>query len=150
MKKALYITPNVTPRYRGYHVRIGNVVSLCFSCRFYGSDNKAFNAAKKYRDAVVPLLDLAKQFYKGNFVYPRNTTGHIGISLHRDGAYVAQWLDAEKKHHKKWFSINKYGEEKALALAIDAREKAVGYYPNEVLEQIKNLTDKVRQERERI
>jgi hypothetical protein len=49
----------------------------------------------------------------------RNSTGYTGVR-YRDGAYLAIWKYAGKDHQKS-FSINKYGKERALQLAIDYR-----------------------------
>jgi len=141
-----YITPNMHIG-RGYHVRIGKVVSLYFNSRLYGSDKAAFEAAQSYRDEVLLLYSEGKHFYQGHMVPRRsNATGHVGISCVGDEAYVAHWVDEEGKNRKRWFSIRKYGREEAFQMALTARAEGVGGYPIDILNRIQTVTQRVRRE----
>lgn len=59
-----------------------------------------------------------------------NRTGYCGITYKFNkasgiGYYVASWKDEDGKQRSKNISINKHGDEQALALAIKAREQAI-------------------------
>lgn len=59
----------------------------------------------------------------------RNVSGVTGVSLQARGtakeSFVAQWEPLNGKRGAKWFSVNRYGYEKAFALACEARDKAI-------------------------
>ena len=58
-----------------------------------------------------------------------NTSGTCGVSLQKAGqiraSWVAQWTDLASKKCKKWFSVNKYGNDAAFTMAVDARKCAI-------------------------
>ena len=127
---------------------IGKIANLCFSWELYGSEGKALKAAKRFRDSLLPLLEVAGKNYSGNLASSRNTSGNVGITAEimegRYPCYSAQWTDKNGKRVKKSFSVTKWGEEKARQLAIEAREHGTGMYPSEVLKEIAELKEKVK------
>lgn len=61
-----------------------------------------------------PSQSATNKYYINN-----NKSGFIGVSK-RENSWVASWREDSKKHQKS-FSIKKYGEKKAIALAIAVR-----------------------------
>lgn len=56
-----------------------------------------------------------------------NTSGYTGVS-YEDGKYcrwLAFWCDLDGKIRRKSFSVNKYGYDEALQLAINYRDKMI-------------------------
>ena len=103
-----------------------------FPFKKFGGKNKAIAAAKKKRDAE------GKKIYGKNWPYakfsprkisPLNSSGEIGVSYsEKDHSWVATWQEGKgvrRKQKNSYFSINKYGEAKAMKMAIKARRDAV-------------------------
>ena len=103
-----------------------------FPFKKLGGRNKAIAAAKKKRDAE------GKKIYGKNWPYakfsprkisPLNSSGEIGVSYsEKDHSWVATWQEGKgvrRKQKNSYFSINKYGEAKAMKMAIKARRDAV-------------------------
>ena len=78
----------------------------------------------------------------GGSVKSNNRTGFYGISLITTQGkcvrYRATWTDINGKKHQKEFSVNKYGQEEARMLAINARRIAI--------DQINNLANEGRKD----
>jgi hypothetical protein len=97
---------------------------------------RALKAAKRYRDVVE---DQASHWTVSELAQnpsERNVSGTVGVRrvrqrLVRDGAesrywfWVAQWTDGHGHRKTRSFSIKKYGEDEAYALAVAAREDGV-------------------------
>ena len=123
----------------GYLVRLtrrGKLHSQYFRDSEYGSKRKALTAAQDYRDEMEGSLKgfTAKQLSKK--VRANNTSGTPGVrrveeqdprwpSEPKYAYYVAQWSPEKGVRKTKRFSIEKYGEKKALQLAIKARNSGV-------------------------
>ena len=103
-----------------------------FPFKKLGGRNKAIAAAKKKRDAE------GKKIYGKNWPYakfsprkisPLNSSGEIGVSYsEKDHSWVATWQEGKgvrRKQKNSYFSINKYGEAKAMKMAVKARRDAV-------------------------
>ncbi len=103
-----------------------------FPYKKYGGKAKAIAAAKLIRDAQ------GKKIYGKHWPYakfsprkssPLNSSGEIGVSYSaKDNAWVATWQEGKngsRKQRNAYFSINKYGSEKAKLLATRARKKAI-------------------------
>jgi hypothetical protein len=103
-----------------------------FPYKKYGGKAKAIAAAKLTRDIQ------GKRIYGKNWPYakfsprrtsPLNSSGEIGVSYSvKDNAWVATWQEGangSRKQRNAYFSINKYGSDKAKQLAIRTRKKAV-------------------------
>ena len=103
-----------------------------FPFKKYGGKDKAIAAAMKKRD------DEGKKIYGENWpftkfsprkVSPLNSSGEIGVSYSEsDHAWVATWqenADGKRRQRNAYFSINKYGDKKAKAMAIKRRREEV-------------------------
>jgi hypothetical protein len=103
-----------------------------FPYKKYGGKNKVIVAAKKKRDIE------GRKVYASNWPYakfsprkisPLNSSGEIGVSYsEKDHSWVATWQEGKgvrRKQKNAYFSINKYGEDKAKRLAIKARLSSV-------------------------
>jgi hypothetical protein len=98
----------------------------------WGGRAKALVAAQRYRDQLLRRIDpdtrVRRRAPKGS----RSVTGIVGVSLeqHVVGGrtyqrYVANWQDPERGLQRRRFLSEHYGKERALALAIEAREAGV-------------------------
>lgn len=110
----------------------GKAFQESFPFKKYGSKTKAIAAAKKKRD------EQGKKIYGENWPYakysprkisPLNSSGEIGVSYsEKDHSWVATWQEGigkKRRQRNAYFSINKYGEEKAKKLAIKRRRDMV-------------------------
>jgi hypothetical protein len=110
----------------------GKSFQQSFPFKKFGGKGKAIVAAKKKREIE------GKKIYGSNWPYakfsprkvsPLNSSGEIGVSYsEKDHSWVATWQEGngvKRKQKNAYFSINKYGEEKAKSLAIKARRSAV-------------------------
>lgn len=100
----------------------------------WGGRDRALLAAQHFRDQLLlrigPDTRVRRRSPKGS----RNRTGVVGVSrephvvegrvYHR---YVAHWPDPEKGTKKRSFLVERYGEEEAFALAVEAREAGVAH-----------------------
>jgi len=100
----------------------------------FGSKEQALVAAKIFRDAMEAELEIGK--VSRGIGGEQNTSGILGVSRVKSttrkkyGTYVyyvwqAHWMSSPRKDVVKKFSISKYGEEEALRLAIEARQKGM-------------------------
>ncbi len=122
----------------GYQVRVmrkGEATSKFFSDSAHRGKTKALAAARAYRDSLIDELGPADT---GPHDIPssRNSSGIVGVRRReatRDTEeytyyhyfWEASWTDADGVRQKRNFSINKYGEQEAKALAIAARKKGL-------------------------
>ncbi len=103
-----------------------------FPFKRYGGKQKAIAAAKEVRDRQ------GRKIYGANWPYakysprkisPLNSSGEIGVSFsEKDNSWVATWQEgqgARRSQKNAYFSVNKYGEDKAKRLAIKRRRDAV-------------------------
>lgn len=110
----------------------GKSFQQSFPFKKHGGKAKAIAAAKKKRDIE------GKKIYGSNWPYakfsprkvsPLNSSGEIGVSYsEKDHSWVATWQEGKgvrRKQKNAYFSINKYGDEKAKTMAIKARRSAV-------------------------
>lgn len=102
-----------------------------FSKKKHGGWGKAQVAAKKWRDQQLKILPPKMMNAEGR-MSPLNTSGVVGITLtcstfksksgNRDyWNWKAKWPDCDFKGGIGW-SISKYGEDDAFALAVLSRE----------------------------
>jgi hypothetical protein len=110
----------------------GKSFQQSFPFKKYGGKTKAIAAAKAKRDIE------GRKIYGSNWPYakfsprkisPLNSSGEIGVSYsEKDHSWVATWQEGKgvkRKQKNAYFSINKYGDDKAKNLAIKARRSAV-------------------------
>jgi len=103
-----------------------------FPFKKFGGKGNAITAAKKKRDIE------GKKIYGSNWPYakfsprkvsPLNSSGEIGVSYsEKDHSWVATWQEGKgvkRKQKNAYFSINKYGDDKAKDKAIKTRRSAV-------------------------
>lgn len=131
---------NATSRTHGWLVTIqrrGVIYRKHFSDGVHGGKAKAFAAAKAYRDEVVANYPpLSMQEYS-SIVKSNNRSGVVGVCRYcasetRDlpeekqrWFWVASWPLADGRRKRVKFSINKYGEDGAFEMALNARNDAL-------------------------
>lgn len=107
-----------------------------FSDNKFGGKEKALEAAKIYRDAIERDVRPKQTDHLPNIKTKRNRSGIVGVNrskgtTHKNGkryiyyVWQAHWPKLDGKVVSRKFSINKYGEEEALRLAIKARFEAL-------------------------
>jgi hypothetical protein len=117
--------------FHGWHVclkRAGQRYGRYF--RDAGSGRAALAKAIRWRNALAARLPPPRKFKRR---YSLNKTGVIGVSLSRERTrrgvpaprYSATWIDERGHQRKRSFSIGRFGKEKALALASNARREAL-------------------------
>lgn len=122
---------------RGYMVRIarsGNRVHQYFSDSKFGGKRKALAAAKTAYEELLEELGPAENSTRDKLT-SRNTTGVVGVHVaySQDNrypgceyyAYCASWVTEDGKREKASFAWNKYGQERALELAVLARHEQI-------------------------
>jgi len=119
----------------GYQVRLpikGKQVSKFFSDGVYGGKRASKKEALEYRDKrckslKIPMNNLRIIHRRDS----RNSSGHVGVSIlwrtvgdYQHKYYVASWTPKPGHPQKrKSFSATKYGDKKALQMAINYRKK---------------------------
>lgn len=122
---------------RGY--KNGKTYSKLFSDLKCGGKRKALNSAREYRDELYnELADIPQKPRGRRIVYrdSRNTTGVLGVcrtsKKSPNGAvnecYSVSWRPEPGIQKCTSYSIRKYGEKKALQLAIAHRRKMIRKY----------------------
>lgn len=122
---------------RGYMVRIarsGNRVHQYFSDSKFGGKRKALAAAKTAYEELLEELGPAENSTRDKLT-SRNTTGVVGVHVaySQDNrypgceyyAYCASWVTENGKREKASFAWNKYGQDRALELAVLARREQI-------------------------
>ncbi len=123
----------------GWEVRIqrrGKRVEKFFADNLLHGKRGALQAAKEFRDQME--LEMrpysVKELAKSPSV--RNRSGVVGVrrSVQKDvrGDYeftyffwVAQWIDGKGRRRTRSFSVDRYGEDEAFRLALQARNHGV-------------------------
>jgi len=90
----------------------------------------SLSRALAWRDQMIAVLPPPRKIKRR---YVRNKTGVIGVSRCVDRTrggtlvprYYASWIDERGRRHKHSFSVAKYGEAKARAMAIRLRRKVI-------------------------
>jgi len=120
----------------GYLVRItrrGQMKSQYFADREYGGKKKALTAARAFRDDLEKKLKGYSPAELAQTPRANNTSGVTGVRYVEEtdrrwesqptyGYYIAQWSPEPGVRKSKRFSIEKYGDDEAMQLAIKARE----------------------------
>jgi len=120
----------------GFYVRIthrGQTHQKYFPDKSSGGKTKALKLAREYRDNLLAKMPKYKQEMaarKKRKALQSGVTGvtHVVSKVGDDKEYQywqAAWADENGKRRTAKFSISRYGKEKALQMAIKARNKAV-------------------------
>jgi hypothetical protein len=117
-------------------MRKGKRVTKYFSDADYGGKRKALLAAQKHRDALEQKMRgyTARQLSQKE--RSNNTSGIVGVRRVEEtdyrwnsqptyGFWVAQWSPRKGVRRTARFSIEKYGEDEAYRLAVQARKRGV-------------------------
>src|SRR5215212_7812033 len=113
----------------GYYVRLtrnGRTQSKFFPDKGAGGKRAARRAAKEYEAGLLEQAALLKKPKPKPSV--RNTSGKVGVSRtsYNSGPlsseyWQAAWIDHEGRRRSAKYSIKKYGDDKAMRLAMKAR-----------------------------
>lgn len=151
---------------KGYSVRVpkpaGGLVTAYFSDAAHGSKEKAEAKAIAFRDREYMKI-FGVPVSSGRYVkriQSNNNTGEVGVykmtqkykrklkngEVREDGRdyYVAAWCSEPGKIVRRKFSVSKYGEEEALRLASECRQKAVGDVLGIGVDDVKKMERKVK------
>ena len=117
-------------------IRQGQRHSKCFSDSMHGGAEAALQAAKAWRDQLFRSLPVASKAQRTTRVNAANSSGVAGVHRSRDvvGGEVRQYWVAHCPKVKgmpqrgRKFSVAKYGEEQAFALAVAARRAFVAEF----------------------
>jgi hypothetical protein len=114
-------------------VRQGACHRKTFSDSTYGGAEGALLAAKAWRDELFCMLPVDSRAQVAKRVKSSNTSGVVGVTRSQEmqkGKLGQFWIGLSpftkgKSQRRKKYSIAKYGEEQAFALAVKAREAFV-------------------------
>lgn len=129
-----YAVPNSTTlNWRVSFRRQGTHYRKCFSDSIYGGATEALLAAKAWRDMLLCTLPVTSKAEFVARVKATNTSGVAGVARKhavRAGQKLRWWVAYSPQmkgmpRRSKNYSIEKYGEEQAFALAVKAREEFV-------------------------
>ena len=123
----------------GYLVRVtcrGKLSSKTFYDSDCGGKRKSLAAAKKHRDHLKSTLKPYSAKELARKLRSNNTSGQAGVRLAVEvdprwpsepeyEYWVAQWSPAKGVRRTKRFSVEKYGHDEALRLAVKARKRGV-------------------------
>ena len=94
--------------------------------------NSALKKAIEYRDRIIKRMSVMGDRTRPNtrrIPQKNNTTGYVGITYYSEirpkssyKTYRSFFVDEEGRHRNLSFSINKYGQETALRLALLTRK----------------------------
>lgn len=129
----------VTSSTLGWYVRVyrnKKTYSKFFSDTKFGGKDKALETAIFQKEELSRMISkIPKKPTKRRVVTKdkRNTTGVLGVSRTSKKAsngksydcYTVSWRPEPKVQKSTSFSIKKYGEEKALEMAIELRRKNI-------------------------
>ncbi len=120
----------------GFYVRIthrGNTHQKYFPDKSSGGKTKALKLARAYRDELLAKMPKYKQEMAARKKRKALKSGVVGVThvvskVGDDKEYQywqAAWADENGKRRTAKFSISRYGKDKALDMAIKARNKAL-------------------------
>ncbi|MEM9481044.1 MAG: AP2 domain-containing protein [Verrucomicrobiota bacterium] len=125
---------------RGWEVRMrrrGQNISKFFSDRAFGGKRAALISAREYRDEVHERLRPVDRVSRMKQVTTRNSSGVAGVRLRENVVVKNGWQYTYRTWEASWtpttggrrvkrqFSVLKYGEDGAYALAVRARRSAL-------------------------
>ena len=120
----------------GWNVRVthkGKTTHKYFPDKSCGGKNKALKQAREFRDSVVRKLPKAKQEAASRPMRKVKKSGVVGVThvvsnAGGDNVYEywqAAWEDGSGARRTAKYSISRYGNKKALELAVQARKDAL-------------------------
>lgn len=110
--------------------RHGRVYNRNFNDAVYGNKESAWLMAVAYRDALLRLFPPYTRLERCTQVDSRNTSGVAGVFARYYKEHIKGWtamLRSDGVEHRRYFSVKEYGEEKAKALAIAARQELLAH-----------------------
>ncbi|TWU46190.1 AP2 domain protein [Rubripirellula tenax] len=116
------------------YMREGVPFSQSFSDAKYGSPEKSLEAAIAWRKEALEIIpprdrreyaELGKSHNTSGITGVYKTIGHYRVDGTPVYYWVASWCPSKGKRRHRNFSIDKYGEEEAKRLAIEARKTAI-------------------------
>lgn len=113
--------------------RQGHKVRRPFRAAVYGSELAALTIAQAYRDAALQLLPPQTTHQKATTMPKNNTSGVVGVRRYIKPNGVPFWVASvwTLGHTiNRTFSVGRYGEEQAKALALAKREELLGLLPS--------------------
>ena len=129
----LYGIQRIRPKRRpaGWRVAIARdgqfVAWKIFSDIGYGGEQAAFIAAQAYRDTMVKQHPPIRMRDMRTRLRKHNTSGYPGVTLQmragKPSAFLARTQTGPGKSLARSFSINTYGWDNALRLALEARQQ---------------------------
>lgn len=112
--------------------RKGRAFTDYFSDAVYGGRQRSLVAAQRFRDDLLLRIGPDTRVRRRPVLGRGSATGIVGVSLERTRvhgrvyeSYTATWPDPEKGQARRRFLIQRYGRERALALAQEAREAGI-------------------------
>lgn len=120
----------------GWNVRVtykGKTTHKYFPDKSCGGKNKALKLAREFRDGVLKKMPKGKQEAASRALRKVKKSGVVGVTHVVSNAgggksyeyWQAAWEDKAESRRTAKFSISRYGNKEALALAIQARKDAV-------------------------
>ena len=120
----------------GWNVRVtnkGKTTHKYFPDKSCGGKNKALKLAREFRDGVLKRMPKSKQEAASRALRKVKKSGVVGVThvVSNAGAgktyeyWQAAWEDKDGSRRTAKFSISRYGNKEALALAIQARKDAL-------------------------
>ncbi|QQR79233.1 MAG: AP2 domain-containing protein [Candidatus Moraniibacteriota bacterium] len=131
---------NDSNRTHGWLVTIqrrGEIYRMLFSDKKQGGKKKALTVAKAFRDAIIAEYPLFSKQEHANLKKRSNQSGIVGVCRvvafetktlppeKQRWNWVAAWPLPDGRRKRVKFSVQKFGEEQARALAIRAREEGL-------------------------
>ncbi|HSY26203.1 MAG TPA: AP2 domain-containing protein, partial [Burkholderiaceae bacterium] len=98
-----------------------------------GGRRKAYNAANDWYSVHLPLYPAASRVQRMTTLRSNNRSGVTGVYRWPasgencvDAYWAVQWVESKlHKPKRRKFSIKRFGERKAKAMAVDARSTAL-------------------------
>jgi len=107
----------------GWYARVtymGQTFAKYFADLSHGGTRKAHEKAVQWRDETEKAIGKPRTDRMFAAAGARSETGILGV-YEQNGKYVAAWTPKRGQTRRKFFSINKYGEQEALRKAINYR-----------------------------
>jgi len=114
-------------RTHGYFVRLarkGKIYPAFFADKTHGGKRRALKAAQKHYQKLLRKHGRLSRRDLAQILRRKGASGIIGVRkvVITKSFWVAHWMPRPYVSRKKAFSVQKYGAERAKALAIQARK----------------------------